>query len=135
MGDVGTGRLVPVVEMLDALLRLLDLLNDKATNNTTSKKSDMRRYDILKGDKTTSDGTVEGGDTTDKVGDREQAYETDPVWCPVCQTMGRIGCTGPRLSMKGSDGREGALSDDLCICQCDPSPRLIPSQYTSYMDV
>ena len=95
----------------------------------------MRRYDILKSDKTTSDGTVEGGDVTDKVGDREQAYEHDLVWCPACNTMGRIGCTGPRQSMKGPDGREATLSDDPCICHCDPSPRLIPSQYTSYMDV
>lgn len=95
----------------------------------------MRRYDILKGDRTTSDGTVEGGNATDKVGDREQAYENDPVWCPACNSMGRIACAGPRQSTKGPDGREAALSDDLCICHCDPSPRLIPSQHTSYMDI
>lgn len=95
----------------------------------------MRRYDILKGDRTTANGTVDGGDTHDKVGDREQAYENDPVWCPSCNTTGRIVCTGPRLSMKGPDGREAALSDDMCACQCNPSPRLLPSQYTSYMDV
>lgn len=95
----------------------------------------MRRYDILKGDMTTSGGSVEGGDPADKVGEREQAYERDPVWCPVCKTMGEIGCVGPRRSMKGPDGREGALSDDVCICLCEPSPHLIPSQYSSYVDV
>jgi len=95
----------------------------------------MRRYDALKGDSTTSSGTVEGGDANDKVGNREQAYEGDPVWCPVCGTMGSIVCVGPRLSMTGPDGRQAALSDDLCVCQCHPSPLLIPSQHASYMDV
>jgi len=94
-----------------------------------------RRYDILKGDKTTADGTVEGGDPNDRIGNREQAYENDPVWCPACQSMGQIVCVGPRLSMTGPDGRQGALSDDLCVCQCTLSPTLVPSQDASYMDV
>ena len=47
-----------------------------------------RRYDILKGDKTTAGGTVEGGDPNDRVGNREQAYENDPVWCPRLQNHG-----------------------------------------------
>jgi uncharacterized Zn-binding protein involved in type VI secretion len=95
----------------------------------------IRRYDILKGDRTMTGGAVDGGDSNDKVGDREQAYENDPVWCPACNTMGRIVCVGARLSMTAPDGREGALSDDLCVCRCNPSPLLIPSQNTSYMDV
>lgn len=95
----------------------------------------MRRYDIIKGDKTSVGGTVEGGDATDKVGDRDQAYENDPVWCPVCKTMGRIVGVGPRVPMTSPDGRQAALSDDLCVCGCDPSPFLIPSQYSSYMDM
>ncbi|MCG5075966.1 PAAR domain-containing protein [Paraburkholderia sp. RG36] len=94
-----------------------------------------RRYDIMKGDRTTADGTVMGGDPNDRIGDREQAYEQDEVWCPCCQSTGRIVCSGPRFSMRGPDGREGALSDDLCVCKCDPSPRLLPSQYSSYVDV
>ena len=94
-----------------------------------------RRYDILKGDRTTSGGTVVSGDPNDRIGDREQAYERDDVWCPACQSMGNIVCDGPRLSMKGPDGREGALSDDICVCRCDVPPRLLPSQYASYVDV
>jgi len=94
-----------------------------------------RRYDALVGDLTTAGGSIQGGDANDIVGDRAQAYEHDPVWCPACGTMGRIVCVGPRLPMTGPDGREAALSDDLCACRCDPSPRLIPSQYASYMDV
>lgn len=94
-----------------------------------------RRYNILKGDKTTVNGIVEGGDSSDRVGDREQAYEDDPVWCPVCKTMGRIVCAGPRLAMTGPDGRQAALSDDICACGCESSPRLVPSQHSSYMEV
>ncbi|WP_087046135.1 PAAR domain-containing protein [Caballeronia ptereochthonis] len=94
-----------------------------------------RRYDILKGDKTTMDGTVLGGDSLDRVGGREQAYERDEIWCPACRSIGLIVCDGTRLSMTGPDGRQGALSDDLCICACEPPPRLIPSQSSSYVDV
>lgn len=94
----------------------------------------VRRYDILVGDRTTNDGTVIRGDPLDKVGEREQAYELDPVWCPGCQSMGRIVCVGPRFSSKGPDGREAALSDDLCVCKCEPSPLLVPSQMTSWVD-
>ena len=95
----------------------------------------MRRYDICKGDKTTADGTVKAGNSGDRLGDREQAYEHDPVWCPACKTMGKIVCVGPRIPSTGSDGREAALSYDLCVCRCDPSPRLIASQNTSYTEV
>lgn len=95
----------------------------------------MRRYDIVKGDKTTVDGVVQGGDSNDLLGGREQAYETDPVLCPVCKTVGLIKCEGPRFSMTGPDGRQAALSDDLCVCLCTPHPRLVPSQDTSYVDV
>ncbi|CAN7385019.1 PAAR domain-containing protein [Trinickia sp. LjRoot230] len=94
-----------------------------------------KRYDIFKGDYTTAGGKVEGGATNDKSNGREQAYENDQVWCPICKTMGKIGCAGTRLTTKGPDGREAALSGDLCICHCHPSPRLVPSQYASYVDV
>jgi uncharacterized Zn-binding protein involved in type VI secretion len=94
-----------------------------------------RRYDIVKGDLTTAGGIVEHGDGTDMLGDREQAYEDDPVSCPACNSMGRIVCVGPRQSMTRPGGREVALSDDLCVCRCNPSPRLLASQNTSYMDV
>lgn len=93
-----------------------------------------QRYDILTDDLTTADGIVKSGNSKDRVGHREQAYEGDPVWCPVCKSIGRIVCTGPRLPMKGPDGREAALSDDLCLCLCHPSPRLVASQTSSYTD-
>ncbi|WP_183723755.1 MULTISPECIES: PAAR domain-containing protein [Paraburkholderia] len=94
-----------------------------------------RRYDIVKGDSTTAGGIVQNGDSNDMLNGREQAYENDPVWCPACNTIGRIVCAGRRLPMTAPDGREAALSDDLCVCRCSPSPLLIPSQDASYMDL
>lgn len=94
-----------------------------------------RRYDIRKGDKTTAGGTVLGGDPNDTIDELAQAYERDDVWCPACKSMGHIVCDGPRFPMQGPDGREGALSEDLCVCRCSPPPRLLPSQFTSYVDL
>ncbi|SAL33056.1 PAAR domain-containing protein [Caballeronia humi] len=93
-----------------------------------------RRYDIAKGDRTTAGGIVTTGDPLDRLGNRERAYEGDEVWCTACHNVGNIVCVGPRLSMTGPDGREAALSGDLCICQCDPRPLLVPSQYDSFVD-
>ncbi|MEW6343180.1 MAG: PAAR domain-containing protein [Pseudomonadota bacterium] len=95
----------------------------------------MRRYDIVKGDTTTVGGIVQGGDGQDVLNGREQAYEHDPVWCPVCKAIGKIQRDGPRISTTGPDGREAALSDDLCICQCSPPPKLVASQSASYIEM
>ncbi|TCW83950.1 PAAR domain-containing protein [Burkholderia sp. SRS-46] len=94
----------------------------------------MRRYDIVKGDLTTVGGIVQAGDGTDMLHGREQAHEHDPVLCPVCKTVGKIVCDGPRISTTGPDGRQAALSDDLCACLCPPPPRLVASQTVSYID-
>ncbi|QPS46294.1 PAAR domain-containing protein [Burkholderia humptydooensis] len=95
----------------------------------------MRRHDIVKGDLTTVGGIVQGGDGGDLLNGREQAYEHDPVLCPACKTIGKIACDGPRISSTGPDGRQAALSDDLCICLCSPPPKLVASQSTSYIEV
>ena len=95
----------------------------------------MRRYDIVKGDTTTTGGIVQGGDTNDLIGGREQAYEGDPVWCPACSTMGAILCDGPRIPTTGPDGRQAALSGDLCVCQCPTAPKLVATQSASFIDV
>ncbi|WP_414443473.1 PAAR domain-containing protein [Burkholderia sp. 22PA0106] len=95
----------------------------------------MRRYDICKGDHTTAGGTVIGGDPDNRILGREQAFELDEIWCPACQRTGRIVATGPRISSTGPDGRESALSDDLCVCDCTPNPVLLASQHVSYVEV
>jgi uncharacterized Zn-binding protein involved in type VI secretion len=95
----------------------------------------MRRYDIRHGDTTTSNGRIQTTSESDTIDGLAAAYENDPVWCDACKTMGRIACVGPRVSTTGPDGRQQALSDDLCKCKCSPSPRLIASQTRSYCDV
>jgi uncharacterized Zn-binding protein involved in type VI secretion len=93
-----------------------------------------RRYDIRNGDTTTSNGRVESSSNSDTIDSIPVAYERDRVWCNACNTTGYIECVGPRIATTGPDGRQLALSDDLCRCKCTPSPRLIASQTRSYCD-
>lgn len=95
----------------------------------------MRRYDIRHGDTTTSNGRVEATSASDTIDGLAVAYESDPVWCAACKTTGRIVCVGARVPTTGADGRQQALSDDLCRCHCTPGPRLIASQTRSFCDV
>lgn len=95
----------------------------------------MKRYDIRHGDTTTRNGRVEATSQTDTIDGLAVAYEHDPVWCEDCKTTGYVECVGPRVATTGPDGRQQALSDDLCRCKCTPSPRLIASQTRSYCDV
>lgn len=91
------------------------------------------RYYIREGDKTTAGGTVIEGSTADIVDDRGLAFEGYKVNCPACHSVGQIVCDGPRWAWSGADGREAALSDDLCLCKCNPPPRLLASQTTMSM--
>lgn len=88
----------------------------------------MKRYLILSGDKTTASGTVEARPTTVQLNGVHVAHEGDDVACPACNSTGKVKCDGPRQVMTAPDGRHAALSDDLCICKCDPPPKLVASQ-------
>ena len=90
----------------------------------------MKRYLILNGDKTTVSGTVQAVSSTIQLEGRDVAHEGDNVICPACDTTGKIRCDGPREVMTAPDGRHAALSDDLCICKCEPPPKLVASQQT-----
>ncbi|CAD6562097.1 PAAR domain-containing protein [Paraburkholderia sabiae] len=90
----------------------------------------MKRYLILNGDTTTANGTVQAVSTTIQLAGRDVAHEGDNVMCPACKTTGKIQCDGPREVMTAPDGRHAALSDDLCICGCEPHPKLVASQQT-----
>ncbi|MBU9230283.1 PAAR domain-containing protein [Burkholderia multivorans] len=92
----------------------------------------MERYFIRIGDKTTSGGTVLQGKDSFKYHDKAVAYAGAQVYCPVCQTVGRIENVPPYRTML-LNGEQIALSDDLCICKCSPSPRLLASQNTGSM--
>lgn len=91
-----------------------------------------RRPYIRNGDKTNVDGVVETTERKDMIGGRIAAYEGDPVWCPQCKKYGHIGYAGPRSPEFGDGGKRAALADDLCLCECQPYPVLIPSQTTSF---
>jgi uncharacterized Zn-binding protein involved in type VI secretion len=60
-----------------------------------------------------------------------QALEGDPVDCMACGAQGVIKCVMPRLP-DSFEGKQYALSDDLCICGCNPPPKLIASQNFKY---
>lgn len=89
------------------------------------------RYYILEGDTTTAGGIVQKTTNTlsFKVYGKEQSYIGDDVWCPACQSMGKIIPDQDRLSTK-VNGRMPALNDDLCLCKCTPPPKLVHSQTT-----
>jgi uncharacterized Zn-binding protein involved in type VI secretion len=86
-----------------------------------------KRYYIFAGDRTTADGVVRASSEFSRVADRALARDGDPVDCPACRTQGLIGCVGPRMS-DSFMGKEYALSDDLCICNCSLPPTLVAGQ-------
>lgn len=51
--------------------------------------------------------------------------------CPACGTAGIIRCVMPRIPDR-LQGKECALSDDLCICNCSPPPKLIAEQTVKF---
>ncbi|XYJ08710.1 PAAR domain-containing protein [Telluria sp. B2] len=86
-----------------------------------------RRYHIRGGATTTAGGTVSASSQSCIVDGKPLAREGDPVACPACNTQGHIECVMPRISDTFA-GKEYALSDDLCICECSPPPRLVADQ-------
>jgi uncharacterized Zn-binding protein involved in type VI secretion len=94
----------------------------------------MKRYMIHTNDKTTANGTVLARSTSLGLSDQPIAHEGDDVSCPACNSTGKIQCDGPRVPMTGPDGRQVALSDDLCICHCNPPPKLVASQTSTSIE-
>ncbi|CAG4890832.1 PAAR domain-containing protein [Paraburkholderia saeva] len=87
----------------------------------------MERHNCVQGDETTTGGYIVGASDmrmTNK--GKPFALEGDEVYCPACETMGRILCVGPHRN-NSFHGRKDALEGDLCICKCDPKPQLIAS--------
>ena len=94
----------------------------------------LKRYNITLGATTTAGGRVISGCPHNTINGLGVAVEGDKVECPQCNSMGFIELDGPRLSDL-ENGRELALSDDLCICKCDPPPRLVANQGDLYQYV
>jgi uncharacterized Zn-binding protein involved in type VI secretion len=89
------------------------------------------RKDIRDGDSTTANGVVICPGRSDRLDGREIAYEGDHVHCRTCGSTGYILCVGERPRETGDGGKPSALSGDLCICKCDPPPKLLSSQNRS----
>ncbi len=92
----------------------------------------MRRNMIVQGDKTTSDGVVLEGDMTTLNDGKPLAYHGASVQCPRCRSIGHIVGVGPSWPMRFMS-KQVALENDLCICKCDPPPRLIASRSSMFM--
>jgi uncharacterized Zn-binding protein involved in type VI secretion len=86
-----------------------------------------RRYHIRAGAKTTAGGVARASSSFMTVNGVPLALEGDEVDCPACGSVGIIQVVMPRLH-DAFHGRQYALSDDLCICKCNPPPQLIAEQ-------
>lgn len=91
----------------------------------------LRRYYITLGARTTAGGKVISASHVDTIDGVGVALEGDKIQCGSCHAEGVIALDGPRLSER-IDGREVALGDDLCICQCSPPPRLAATQSVAF---
>lgn len=87
----------------------------------------LKRYLITLGATTTAGGTVTSANSFRSVNGVNIAFEGDRVWCSTCNSEGVITLDGPRLT-ELFNGKQVALQDDLCICRCNPPPRLVATQ-------
>lgn len=87
----------------------------------------IKRYYITEGATTTAGGVARATSRHSKINGAALVLEGDPVDCPACGGQGVIKCVMPRISDR-FEGKQYALSDDLCICGCNPPPKLIANQ-------
>jgi uncharacterized Zn-binding protein involved in type VI secretion len=92
------------------------------------------RYHITVGATTTAGGKVISSYSFKSINGARVAYADDPVSCPKCNSTGVIKPDGPRLS-DVFNGKQVALSGDLCVCKCAPPPRLVANQTFSYQTI
>lgn len=93
----------------------------------------VRRYLIMLGDKTTADGVVLEGEPVSTARGQPFAYQEAKANCHACKSEGYIRNVGPNRPMVLM-GKQVALENDLCICKCNPPPKLIASQSNAFMD-
>lgn len=87
----------------------------------------MKRHTITLGATTTAGGKVISASANGRINGVPIALENDLITCPACRSQGKILCVGPRIPELCND-KQVALENDLCICGCVPSPKLIPNQ-------
>jgi uncharacterized Zn-binding protein involved in type VI secretion len=93
-----------------------------------------RRYHIRLGATTTAGGVVKTASTKFNLNGAPLAVEGDLVDCPACHSEGVIKVVAPRLPDR-YNGKQFALSDDLCVCKCNPPPKLVADQMFEYQTV
>ncbi|MFC0166836.1 PAAR domain-containing protein [Pseudoduganella danionis] len=91
----------------------------------------MKRHIITLGAPTTAGGTVLMASAHGSINRKNIALEGDPIFCPVCNSKGKIKCVEPRISETWNE-RKVALEHDLCICGCAVPPRLVANQCLRY---
>lgn len=87
----------------------------------------LKRYLITLGAPTTAGGKVTSAHHFRKINGAPVAVEGDKVWCGQCNSEGIVVPDGPRLTER-VNGKQVALQDDLCMCHCNPPPRLVANQ-------
>jgi len=87
----------------------------------------MKRHTITLGASTTAGGKVISASSNGSINGATIALETDAIFCPACKSQGKILCVGPRIP-ETWNGKQVALENDLCLCGCFPSPKLIANQ-------
>jgi uncharacterized Zn-binding protein involved in type VI secretion len=87
----------------------------------------MKRFYLTLGAKSTAGGVVTTATSPCTVNGVKVALEGDKVRCGGCKTEGTIRATWPRVSERWN-GKQVALHNDICVCKCDPPPRLVASQ-------
>ncbi|BCL85895.1 PAAR domain-containing protein [Ralstonia solanacearum] len=92
----------------------------------------MRRYYIRSGDKTTAGGVVAQAEERFKHNGIPVAYSGAEIYCHTCKSVGYIQNVPPYRPF-GILGKQIALEGDICVCKCNPPPRLIASQNTASM--
>jgi uncharacterized Zn-binding protein involved in type VI secretion len=92
----------------------------------------VRRFFIVLGDKTTAGGVVIQGEESCRNHGKALAYHGAQIYCHACKTTGYI-CNVPPYRPMILMGKQVALENDICICKCDPPPRLIASQNNASM--
>ena len=87
----------------------------------------LKRYYITAGATTTAGGVVRASSKHSRINGAFMVLEGDPIDCPACGGQGVVKCVMPRIRHR-LDGKEYALSDDLCICGCNPPPKINANQ-------
>jgi uncharacterized Zn-binding protein involved in type VI secretion len=94
----------------------------------------LARYLITLGAPITTGGKVISAHHFRTINGVKVAMEGDWVQCNACGSKGVIKPDGPRLT-ELANGKQVALHDDLCICKCNPPPRLIASQTLVFQSI